>query len=108
MTPVSKRRVSLLRYDQPIYAPGFAPNRQVAVLGHRQNKGDTPRIFIPRELAVSWWQCGGADWLSRWTIKLKKPLPLKLRGPSANIREHTILKAIAGSQYHRALIESWA
>lgn len=79
-----------------------------AVLLHNQARTATPRFFVERETAQYWLDCGWAFRLNRWTIVLKKPLPLKLHGQSCNIRESTILAAAFGSRFHQSLIEAWA
>jgi len=79
-----------------------------AVLLHAQPRTAKPHLFIERDTAQYWLDCDWAWRLNRWTIVLKKPLPLKLRSASANIRECTILAALDGSRYHQALIEAWA
>lgn len=81
------------------------PERLVGVLKHGQPSGSHPGWFITREEAQYLLDCQFAYWRRRWLIVLRKPLPLKLRDASSNIREHTILAAASGSKYHRALIE---
>ncbi len=62
---------------------------------------------MSREEAQYLLDCQFAAWRARYCLILTKSLPLKLRGPSANIRESTILAALMGSSYHRSLIEAW-
>lgn len=81
--------------------------RLVAVLRHDQRANAEPACFVSRTEAQYLLDCKFAFWRSRWTIILKKPLPLSLHGPSANISEGTMLAAITGSRYHRTLIEAW-
>lgn len=86
----------------------YVPIRLVGVLNHGQPHGAVPTWFITREEARYLWTVGFATWRGDWLLVLKKTLPLQLRGPSANIRESTIIEAISGSRYHQSLIESWS
>lgn len=81
--------------------------RMFAVLLHNQARNGHPHLFIERDTAQYWLDCGFAFRFDRWTLILKKPLPPKLRGASCSIRESTILAASSGSRYHQSLIEAW-
>ena len=82
--------------------------RMFQVYRHNQSRKTNPLCAVSAKEAQQLLDEGSAKRLSKWQIVLVKPLPLKLRGPSANIRESTIIAALMGSQYHRSLIEAWA
>jgi len=82
--------------------------RMFQIFRHNQSRKSNPLDHISAKDAQNLIDEGSAKRLSKWQIVLVKPTPLKLRGPSANIRESTILAALMGSQYHRSLIEAWS
>jgi len=74
---------------------------------YNQSRNSQPRFVVNAQTAQYWLDCQWAWRLNRWTIVLKKPLPLKLRGASCSMRESTVIAAMLGSRYHRSLMEAW-
>lgn len=82
--------------------------RMFQVYRHDQSRKTNPHDVVDAATATYLLDCKFAKRLSKWQIVLAKPLPLQLRGPSANIRESTIIAAVSGSRYHQSLIQAWA
>jgi hypothetical protein len=78
------------------------------VYRHDQRSTSRPSELIDAKTATYWLDCGFAKRVSRWRLRLTKPLPLKLRDRSANIKESIIHAAIDGNRYCQALIETWS
>lgn len=84
------------------------PERMFNVYRHNQNRQTLPCLVIDRATADYWIACNWVSRFGRWSLILKKPLPLKLRDTSCSIRESTIMAAASGSKYHLSLIqEAW-
>lgn len=88
---------------------GLVPReeRMFELYRFNQRSGTSPSQLVDAKTASYLLDCKFATRIGRWRIRLVKPTPLKLHGPSANIRESTIMAALMGSQYHRSLIEAW-
>jgi hypothetical protein len=86
----------------------FEPKRLVGVLRHNQNFRAVPAWFCSQEEAIGYCSQGSAWRRNKYLIVLFETKPLKLRGPSAMIREDTVIEAISGSRYHRSLCASWS
>jgi hypothetical protein len=85
----------------------FKPKRLVGVLRHNQHFLAIPTFFIEQDDANGYIAQGSAWRRSKYLIVLTEPKPLALRGPSAMIRENTVIKAAGGDTYHRILCASW-
>lgn len=83
-------------------------DRTFQLFRHDQDFRREPCARLSREDAQYLIDCGLAWRRSKYQVILKPATPLKLRGESCKITLETILKAISGSQAHKAMIEAWA
>ncbi len=83
------------------------PTRLFGVLRPDQRAGAVPATFVPRADVDYWIACGWAVWAGKYTVRLRRSAPLKLRDESASIRPSTMHAAACGSKRHQAMVEAW-